>query len=838
MKLRSCIALLSLAMLTLAACGSDSTGGTSTTTDTSDTKDIFGGDLTPGDSTADSNDNPDTINPGSDANTDVTAAQQCCLDKGADCGFVPGCPANCGPCKTNFKCDTAGTSPTYKCKAETVVEKKKFGEACGPDKTCRPPQQGAADTEVQAYRDCINAQCDTGLCIGVCTKMCTIVNDVVNNATGDQGADGVEDPGSPSDCEDAVDGPNGTAFKCIEYASQAQLAQGQSFSYCAAGTNFKPCKADSDCPATEACGLQFFNGSPQLVCAPKAKNPNGTPGVGVSETCNDDPLSGKVATCENNLCGTTGCLSFCKSDNDCVTAKGACKSGKCDGTGATCSGDADCSAWQCEKGVKMYSDVPDLFDVCLPKKCFLDKECGDSDFYCRTFYNGVSSPDGDPDPIDKTKITMPGWEPGCVRKTVGGSAKGQACDAFPNDNDKSVPICENPIWCVDGSCSGHCKTDTDCATNQKCGALEIPLDLSNPADDIYDVFLPLEVCTPMAAPKGECKSSADCKDATSNYCKLWEYQYQLPGQATGTTVDAYTVGGLCITPDTKAAAAGEACGSAVGKLCKSGLCLGSSETQAGYCVDTCNGKATCAEKITIDGNDYKTLCSSLMAAWGGTMSQYDDLYFPLCIPVGVDSTLSDCSATKKCDGKESCVPFPIATGPDKKASVEYHCLLMVADTETMGTKKPGESCNPDPAQDAVPECASGLSCFQDSATGKGYCTALCNTNADCGAGQDMICDQNYMRIPRKDMSMAALVPMCVKKKSCLPCNEDFHCNGGYKCSNTGAAGTAANLRCAAPCQTDSDCAAADSGAGAKCEPAKNTKGTEIPGVKVCTPSCK
>ena len=36
-------------------------------------------------------------------------------------------------------------------------------------------------------------------------------------------------------------------------------------------------------------------------------------------------------------------------------------------------------------------------------------ECGDGAFYCRTFYNGVQNPDGDPDPIDKTKLTMPGF---------------------------------------------------------------------------------------------------------------------------------------------------------------------------------------------------------------------------------------------------------------------------------------------------------------------------------------------------------------------------------------------------------------------------------------------
>ncbi len=802
MKLHIPFLALSLCLLVLSACG---TTASSTGTPPADV--VIGKDITT---------TPDVVTPGDVVKTDAPSTgdattNQCCADKGASCGFVAGCPTSCGGCATGKQC-TAN-----KCVDKVVVVKKKFGEACGPDKTCGSYPSGAAtgDPAIQTYRDCVNAQCDSNLCFdGYCSQTCVIATDKKNNATGADGADSIEDPGATSDCTGATDGPAGSSMSCTELLSAAQVQAGQSIQYCQAGTNFKLCKADADCPATEACYLKFIGGVYNQMCAPKFKNPNGSVGATASMTCNEDINKGAIAVCQGGFCGGAGCIAFCKTD-------------------------ADCGGWACKKGQDIFGDpTQPTFDVCLPKSCSLDKDCGDPAFYCHLYYNGVNSPDGDPDPTDPTKVKMPGWDSGCVRKTVGGAAAGAACNPFPDSATPSaLPTCADTTWCNGGYCGSQCATDAECAANMKCTVEEAPIDLTVPADNKYDAFLPFKSCNPMPAAKGACASSKDCTDAASNYCRPWETTVSLPNATTPSApITAYTTSGLCIAPEANMKNDGEACGEmAGGALCKSGICLGTTNQttgakQPGVCVDLCNGGATCPEKTTIGTTAYKNVCTSYFWAWAGTLTAYDDLYMPLCIPLDAASTLADCAATKKCTAAgEACTPFPIATGPDKAVTIEYRCTLLPTPAPT---KAVGAACNPNPAATDPEECAAGLGCEPDAGVDAkgaqlGYCTALCNTNADCGSNDGMICDTNHMRIPRKDASKAGIVPLCLKKKSCLPCTEDFECTGGYKCT----AG-----KCAPPCATDADCAGTDG--GAKCVAAKDAKGKDIPGSKVCAATCK
>ncbi len=95
----------------VAGCGSDSTGSTTPTDTATGGSDVAtGGDSQSGSDTA--------------AGGDTTSAQQCCADKGAQCGFVAGCPSSCGSCQTGFQCN----SQTNKCVEQTTGPKLKvFG---------------------------------------------------------------------------------------------------------------------------------------------------------------------------------------------------------------------------------------------------------------------------------------------------------------------------------------------------------------------------------------------------------------------------------------------------------------------------------------------------------------------------------------------------------------------------------------------------------------------------------------------------------------------------------------------------------------------------------------
>jgi hypothetical protein len=767
-----------------------------------------------------------------DASADgVDPNKECCQKAGATCGFTAKCPAKCGDCAQGETCKA------NKCeKGPPPVQKKKFGETCGPSKDCVPPPQGAAQTEQQAYFDCLNAQCEGAWCWeSICTKPCTIQKDAKINHSGENGTDYIEDPDQPSDCEGALEsGPAGKAFKCTEIRSEAQLASGaSSLQICQPGTTFKPCEGDTDCPTGETCGYKYYGGAYRVVCTPKFTNGAGKPGATFAKACNEDPTKGDWNLCANNSCLGSACHGFCKNDNDCISAPGVCKGGKCDGSGGECKNDTDCSAYKCELTAFFGPNAPKVKN-CQRKKCLLDGDCKDSNYYCRPFSNGVKSEDGDPDPVDPKSLIQPAWDSVCWRKPETKYAKpGELCDDFPNDTDKTLPECQS--WmCLDGICSTLCKADKDCPSNMKCRILEIPFDTSTPQDKINDYSLPLQVCVNATESKGPCWSSKECKDGASTQCVLNETQIELPGATTADAPTiAYGITGQCIKPEASFVNFGEACGQNVGKNCKSAMCWGS-QTAGYFCREPCDGKDACPPAVTVDGKERKTYCTAGLAGWGGKVHDPNEfVYIPYCQFLATEHTLADCSKNKKCaDANEVCTPIAIAWGKDKAAKVEYRCTIGTAPGQPKPTKKVGESCNPQPKQDDPAECV--FACLGDDTAGKGYCSILCGSNADCGSNDGMYCDLEHQWLPRADASKAPIVPICKKKKACTPCDWHNDCAGGYSCTNLGGADKNFKGRCAQNCKTDDDC-----GAGGVCEAAKNWKGADFKnGLKVCKPACK
>ncbi len=828
------------------ACSSGGTtsggGGGGGIADTGGAADTTGGGDTAGDTGGSDAGKPgDTSGVGGDAfATDgggETSGDPCSC-QGKQCGFIKGCPKTCGGCPSGKKC------VSNQCESTQTVALKKFGEWCGPTKDCQPPPAGAANNspEAAAFVQCLNAQCETDVCSGnICTKACNVSLDEKDNASGAAGPDGIEDDGANSECADAVEGPEGAAFKCVQRLPAANVRQGQSNAICMSGSSWKVCTKDADCGATDACRLYYISGQVTLRCGPKLKNLDKSPGTPVGKTCNSNPASGDVSVCASDFClGLGSCSAFCTEDADCVSDVGACKAGKCP-DGNACTSDVQCSSWRCRKGVQLYGDIPTKFNLCFPMNCELDADCKSDENYCRIFYNGVQNAKGEPDPEDATKVLLPGWSNMCVAKPKNGAKKGEACDPYTADDDKTLKAC-GVFLCDSGMCGAVCKGDTDCPSNMTCGISENPLDFNDPPDDIYDYYLPLKMCKATPGKAGACEKKSDCKDG--KYCKFLQTPVSLPKDAT--PVDYGSVfHGACIDPDKAKKNFGDQCGPAstetgMAKVCQSGICLNTQnqqgQPQPGYCSEYCGGgKADCPATVTAYGQQYKTICRSLFWGWNSTSQPFDDIFVPLCLPTGTSNSLTDCSATKACTGNmEACVGFGVATGPDKGAKVEYSCIS-VANAPTQAnqnppqpTKKVGEACK---LESDFGECLTAY-CLEDVKAGEGYCSRTCNADSDCGSG--MVCDKGFMSIPRKDPTKAGFMPLCKKVKSCLPCAYDHHCAGGYKCTNIGGAGTAANQRCAPPCKSDADCASADSGA-TKCTAAKDSEGVEL-GHKVCAPT--
>lgn len=837
-------ALIACAAL-MAACGSSDSGGTTTQPTPTDTGASSGG----ADAGGTSSGAADTASSSGGASSGGTSSSGgsssggsgdlCdCKKQNAQCGFLPGCTASCGACPVGQQCKS------NKCEAGSNVKLKKFGEWCGPDKDCRPPVRLTSDddnqwnTKQQQYAACLNSQCETNLCFrNVCTKECDYKTDEKINHTGEKGKDGIEDPGVDSGCGDAENGPYGDKWRCVELRSEQQVAQSGSFGRCYPGETFKPCKANGDCPSGEVCTLAFIYGNYESRCQPAKKQKDGKPGAGPGERCNDDPFKEDMNACRAHLCFGVGCAEFCKTDDDCNTApKGACSGGKCP-NGNACKTDTECSALEC-KPRKLFSDSDATFDMCWPKGCELGSDCPDDSFYCRYYYNGVKNPEGDPDPNDKTKVTKPGWDPLCLKKLKGGAKPGEKCDPFSSDDDDKYKKCENDGQCNGGYCGNMCKADKDCAKDMKCRTVHFGLDLSEPEDNIDDIYLKYQNCIALPGAEGSCLSSKECKGGKQ--CNFWTHAIEAAGQATATDFK-YTGSGTCVNDDPEHGKTGELCGaqSTGKKLCKSGFCLGGG-TQ--WCSEICGKSSDCPAAVTIGTfGQYKMACRSFTMTANNTGDVRDTVYVPLCVPFEEKANpLTDCSGTKKCGAAQTCWAFPVATGPDKKANVDFLCISNQNSPTQQNQTPPqpnldlGAECD---LEATFQQCKSRL-CLPSNKPGKGYCSAMCNADSDCSGSKGMFCDKDnsgFLGIPRKIDANAAKVPMCRKKLSCTQCAHDWHCPTSYACTNLGgAAGTLAKQRCAPSCKTDADCSATDG--GSKCEAAVDVNGTKL-SHKVCKPTC-
>ena len=753
-----------------------------------------------------------------------------CTCEGFDCGYPAGCSVSCGACPAGKKCSN------NICKDKPPSEQLiKMGQWCGPYEGCLPPASGSSQIDYDNYYDCLDDQCETKDCSGnVCTRNCTITKDKVINHSGESGADGIEDPGVESECAAAVDGPHGDTYRCIELRSEAQVAQGQNYQICRAGTTFAPCKASADCPDGEVCQLIYLMGEYQNRCRPKHKQPDGKPGKVFSEACNSNPYAGDVALCQSGTCFGWGCMAFCDSDQDCVTTPGACKAGKCP-NGAVCKDDTDCSAWGCEAGHTIYSNVDKTFKMCWPKGCKVDGDCGDDEFYCRLAYNGVVSQTGDPDPDDPNKVILPDWDNYCRRRLPGSAAKGEACDPYSTDDIKAHPPCQNPFACDNGVCGGYCGADADCPASMRCGVSDLRFDTDDPDDGLYDVFLAYGSCVHMPEAGTVCHAQADCP---GGHCKGWRHAN--PAAASDDKAPAWSSSGQCTQPSDSKGVYGDTCGPlGKGAICNSGWCANTSSSsgkaQVGFCTDLCGGRLECKGALKLYNKTYKSVCRSYKQTYNATLPPHDDVYLPYCWVSNSSASLDDRSSDKVCgSAKEACRAFPIAFGPDKAMKVEFWCSWNQNSSAPQPTKKAGEVCELDANGY---QCLGGY-CMTDVAAGKGYCSRICAEDSDCGQAIDgMFCDMENMGfpgLPRSDPKMAAIVPICRKKKSCIPCSWDYQCAGDNRCTNLGGPGTLSNQRCAPPCETDANCAGSDG--GAKCQPATDRDGKPTAN-KVCTPKC-
>lgn len=746
---------------------------------------------------------------GPDSGPDIEEDVDECACGERECGTGP-CGDSCGTCGAGEEC-----SPQGQC----YVPGNPNGSWCGPTAECPPTLPDGSDNA--NFADCVEATCDSNLCLGigapgvgefspVCSRPCDIVKDDVNNATGAPGADGVEDPDTPlSDCEGFVDGPAGDQYVCMNFAPPGF---GQVLSYCVPSISgaLNECLRDADCAEGEACRFMYKGDQWTSLCRTKIKSGEWGEAVGLGEACNEgDPFADEgLKYCDGGICFGLGCVEYCQEDGDCDTTVGddtqGCDGGTCKGWDSkTCTVDADCSAMTCRIDGDPITQDGYAPDICWPRECSTDSECADG-FYCRNFWNGLEPPDH-------------AWEGLCLPVFDGGAQIGEACDPDPDDNVPGA-TCENEDYCLGGFCSAVCASDADCGNNQLCTVYELPADLTEPPDDIYEFILPIQWCTTLEGDTS-CVSEAGC--AEGQRCEPYELANMIedPDNAGEMILDPdgpYVLAGLCVTSDDTAGAYGAPCNG--GADCESGFCLGASATNPGFCTIMCAGAAECPGIQLTDENgapaESTSRCRTYLYAWGGTADKVSDtVWLPLCVPNPLDSSGDDCSADFTCaEEGETCQPYIVMFGGpanEELPHIDFICQDAANADGSLGTKATGEACDPnleDAEGNFVNECADAL-CIEGAETGTGYCSKLCDPEGEACPGE-LSC-LPFTIYPRTGAyaDKSGAFWLCQEDTDCTPCLNTSQCNSGRVCANLGQDDdTLADYRCVPGCASDGDCA--------------------------------
>ncbi len=438
--------------------------------------------------------------------------------------------------------------------------------------------------------------------------------------------------------------------------------------------------------------------------------------------------------------------------------------------GMTCV-DGECVPYTSEPGGPCESDrncppqapICDL-DASVCRPCISDEECGSG----RACDEGVcrSAPDECEDSTDCFGDSRPYCHPEkkrCVACTVDAHchAVGQVCDWDTGE-------CRTPVYCAsDDDCAGTERPRCDPAWARCVVCLE---DEDCDSDEG-------EVCDPAARackPASRCESDDDCAhDPTAPKCDIFT------GECVGCFDDEDCIEGTtrACDPETNTCYGGIPCSSPWDCVDST---LSRCDTRIGYCV-VCMDSSDCDAPGAICDRETRS-----------------------CLPPRPCRSDTDCSeGIKRCDlASGFCVECLSSDDCDHAAEV---CVA--------------GSCNAGPPEDGRPgsPCRQASDCSLPSSTGghalclgqwdidwrwhQGYCTSLCEEEADCPEGSVCLaaecldlcvsrtdCRAGYDCRSMTDGSRHAdvCVPQCDPETAAtIPCNEDDDCTLGVCDSSAG-----------------------------------------------------
>ncbi len=541
------------------------------------------------------------------------------------------------------------------------------------------------------------------------------------------------------------------------------------------------CGLDGTCDGKGGCrkypaGTRCANGS----CT-------GSTIIGVA-ICNGEGgcVAAEPVSCVPFKCDPTSqparCLARCAADGDCVSER-RCVGGSCGKkpVGASCLADAECDEdKRCVDGFCCENECEGACQSC--------NQVG-AQGMCRPIAAGVKDPRGLCEEQPKETCGTTGTCDGkgaCEKHQAGTICKDSSCvgDAI----ELSAAKCDGqgtcqvqsrlacaPYKCTNGACIARCGSTNDCIAPRVCDA----------SGSCGRKGLGLACSTPGQCESGFCVDGVCCNEPCSGACRTCSAG-ATPGKCSLVGAGSADPSGICkdngpslCGTDGKCDGTGRCRRYAVGTVCGSGSCTGSTRTIAPKCDSTgrcvsgpqvscspfqCSG-TVCASTCTTDGNCVApNVCiggTCGLRGSGGPCTRTAECNSPLqCVggicqlkPLGAICTAgnqcnsgsctdgvccekADCGTCRGCRVSGTvgyCAPLPAGTQePRQRCAVEP-----AASCGRDGTCDGAGACRlyPSGTQCGAPSCSGGIRENPDTCDGAGVC--LDRGTTDCGS---YLCD--------------------------------------------------------------------------------------------------
>ncbi len=423
----------------------------------------------------------------------------------------------------------------------------------------------------------------------------------------------------------------------------------------------------------------------------------------------------------------------CSTDLDCASLD--CQQGFC---AAPCSDTSQCSGVQvCGSKTVQKNGLTGDFDVCfVPDACSSDAACTTAGQRCVA--NKMTS-----------TINF-----GCNTPNAGGAEMGASCNT---DSDCAQNLCLN------GQCVGPCATGQDCPSGQHYSCENTAVDLGG------SVSATARLCIPPT----DCVANSDCSGADVCYVDS----------------SSASAGLYCATPNAGGGGLGQVCSS--NSACSSNLCypgrfrdictVGCSSnadcTVAGYecrsttipqtnttatlCVPSnppacsqvsdCVPGTSCAIVPTVSGTGLESVCipSTGGKGTGTACVQNTDCASQICLN---GQCAAPCTATNQCAYGQLCHSTTVSNGgvsgsfqvcetlPDQTCSSTSDCtdgVRVCSQLRYVGNDRVPYCQFPQSGGAQLGgTCSKNTDCHELLCLGfASECTAVCSTDADCGANQ-------------------------------------------------------------------------------------------------------